>query len=55
MAEYTYSGLGHRIGWHYDTDTDNDVDGNDSTFRFIHDERWRIVGTYRDSDSSPKE
>ena len=20
VAEYTYSGLGHRIGWHYDVD-----------------------------------
>ncbi len=55
VAEYTYNGLGHRITWHYDTDTDNDVDVNDSTYRFIYDDRWRIVATYRDSDSSPKE
>ncbi|MEE9130850.1 MAG: RHS repeat-associated core domain-containing protein [Phycisphaerales bacterium] len=55
VAEYTYSGLGHRIGWHYDVDSDNDVDANDPWIRFVYDERWRIVGTFRASDSSPKE
>ena len=55
VAEYTYNGLGYRIGWHYDVDVDGDVDGSDSWFRFVYDARWRIVGTYRASDSDPKE
>ncbi|MEE8153797.1 MAG: hypothetical protein V3T53_02430 [Phycisphaerales bacterium] len=57
VAEYTYSGLGHRIGWHYDVDADGTVEdtSDDPWFRFVYDERWRIVGTFRASDSSPKE
>ncbi|MCH8151435.1 MAG: RHS repeat-associated core domain-containing protein [Planctomycetes bacterium] len=56
VVEYTYSGLGHRIGWHYDVDGNGTVDDiSDPWFRFVYDERWRIVATYRDSDSSPKE
>ena len=30
VAEYRYNGLGMKIGWHYDADNDNDVDGSDS-------------------------
>lgn len=26
VAEYTYGGLGHRIGWHYDVDADGTVE-----------------------------
>ena len=57
MAEYTYSGLGHRIGWHYDVDADGTVEdtSDDPWIRFVYDDRWRIVGTFRASDSSPKE
>ncbi|MCC6675503.1 MAG: RHS repeat protein [Phycisphaerales bacterium] len=60
VAEYTYDGLGHRIGWHYDTDTDADVDASDRWYWFAHDDRWRIVATFRgtgasSTDSSPKE
>ncbi len=57
VAEYTYSGLGHRIGWHYDVDADGTVEdtSDDPWIRFVYDERWRIVGTFRASDSSPKE
>ncbi len=55
VAEYTYSGLGYRIGWHYDTEPDNDVDANDPWYAFAYDERWRIVATFRTSDTSPKE
>ena len=57
VVEYTYSGLGHRIGWHYDVDADGTVEdtSDDPWYRFVYDERWRIVATYRDSDSSPKE
>ena len=57
VVEYTYNGLGHRIGWHYDVDADGTVEdtSDDPWFRFVYDERWRIVATYRASDSSPKE
>ena len=55
VSEYTYNGLGHRIGWHYDADTDADVDGSDPWYWFFYDERWRMVATYRGSDSNPKE
>jgi RHS repeat-associated protein len=55
VAEYRYNGLGFRITEHVDTDTDGDVDGNDSIYHFAYDERWRIVSTYRDDDADPKE
>ena len=55
FGESTYNGLGYRITWHYDADADDDVDGNDPTYRFVYDDRWRIVATYRGSDSEPKE
>lgn len=55
VEEYTYNGLGHRIGWKYDTDVDGDTDGSDLTYYFAYDERWRIVGTFRSSDTSAKE
>ena len=55
VAEYTYNGLDQRIGWHYDVDADGDVDGFDPWYRFVYDETWRVVATYRDSDSAPKE
>lgn len=54
VAEYWYNGLGYRIAAHQDTDSDGDVDGNDTIVRFIYDERWRVVATYHDSDGSPK-
>ena len=57
VAEYTYNGLGHRIGWHYDVDADGTVENtsDDPWFYFAYDENWRIVATYRDDDTSPKE
>jgi RHS repeat-associated protein len=55
LAEYTYSGLGHRVGWHYDTDGDGDVDGSDDWFYFAYDDRWRIVGMFKNASSTPDE
>ncbi len=55
VAEYTYNGLNNRKSWHYDTDVDGDVDGSDKTYRFAYDTRWRMVATFRDSDTDPKE
>ncbi len=55
VTEYTYNGLNMRIGWHSDADADADVDGSDPWYSFAHDDRWRIVATFRGSDTSPKE
>ena len=55
VAEYGYDGLGQRITWHYDTNADGDVDGDDPTYHFAYDDAWRIVATYRSDDDDPKE
>ena len=61
VAEYTYNGLGYRIGWHFDVtgsgggSPDGAVDANDPWYFFAYDERWREIGTYRSTDSDPKE
>ncbi|MDX2146601.1 MAG: hypothetical protein SFZ23_03685 [Planctomycetota bacterium] len=59
VAEYRYNGLGFRTGWHYDADADGTVEsgspGDDPWYWFCNDERWRIVATFRDTDSFPKE
>ncbi len=53
VAEYTYNGLGHRTGWHYDVDADSTVEANtsgnseDPWYHWVHDDRWRQVATYR--------
>ncbi len=57
VAEYRYNGLGFRTAWHYDVDEDGTVENtsDDPWFYFCYDERWRMVATYRSSDSTPKE
>jgi RHS repeat-associated protein len=62
VEEFTYNGLGHQIGWHYDNDRsghtgvpDGTVDGNDYWYYKAYDERWRQVATFRSSDATPKE
>ena len=45
--EYTYNGLGHRIGWW-------NVSDNQWVY-FVYDEMWRMVGSFRGSDTDPKE
>jgi RHS repeat-associated protein len=55
LSEHQYYGNGFRAGEHYDADQDSDVDGTDPWYWFAYDERWRIVGTFVGSDSSPKE
>jgi RHS repeat-associated protein len=55
IEEFTYNGLNHRIGWHYDADTDNDVDSNDPWYHFVYDRQWRMVATVRNGDSEAKE
>jgi len=55
VAEYTYNGLGFRTSWKYDANASGTVDGSDPVYWFTHDERWRIVATYRGSDTDPRE
>ncbi|RNC81832.1 MAG: hypothetical protein ED559_08625 [Phycisphaera sp.] len=55
IAEYTYNGLGYRISEHYDVDADGDVDANDNTYHLAYTPSWQLAGTFRDSDSDPKE
>ncbi|HEX2837179.1 MAG TPA: RHS repeat-associated core domain-containing protein, partial [Phycisphaerales bacterium] len=55
IAEYRYNGLGYRIGWHYDADTDSDVDGSDPWYYLTYNERWQEVATTRAGDSNPKQ
>lgn len=62
VEEFTYNGLGHQIGHHYDNDRaahtgvpDGTVDSNDHWYYTAYDELWRPLATYRDSDTTPKE
>lgn len=55
VAECAYYGNGYRASEKYDTDADGDVDGSDLTYYFVYDDAWRLVATYRSSDSNPKE
>jgi RHS repeat-associated protein len=59
VAEYRYNGLGYRIGWHYDADADGSVEsgspGDDPWYWLCHDEKWRIVATFRYTDTSARE
>ncbi|MFO0826742.1 MAG: RHS repeat-associated core domain-containing protein [Phycisphaerales bacterium] len=55
VSEHQYYGNGFRAGERYDSDASGTVDSSDKWFWFAYDERWRILGTYRDADSSPKE
>ncbi|MEY3230536.1 MAG: hypothetical protein RL689_625, partial [Planctomycetota bacterium] len=54
-AQYRYNGLGFRIGWRYDTSGNGYVDTNDPWYWFCHDDAWRIVATFRATDTYPKE
>ncbi|MCC6969279.1 MAG: hypothetical protein IT434_03580, partial [Phycisphaerales bacterium] len=55
VAEYYYDGLGQMVMRHEDTDADLDADASDKKYWLMQDERWRWVGTFRESDASPKE
>ncbi|MBL8693187.1 MAG: hypothetical protein JNJ88_03745, partial [Planctomycetes bacterium] len=55
VEEYRYNGLGFRIGWHADSDSDGDVDSNDKWYYLAYDEAWRMVAVFRESDTAPKE
>ncbi len=47
VVEYAYNGLNQRISWR---------EGSAGTwFHALHDDRWRVVGVYRASDTYPKQ
>lgn len=54
IAKYRYNGLGFRIMWQYDADTDATLE-NGERYYFLYDEEWRPLATYRDQDTDPKE
>jgi len=53
-AVYRYNGLGYRIQWQYDENINFTLSSSER-FYFLYDDRWRIVATFRDTDSSAKE
>jgi RHS repeat-associated protein len=63
VAAYTYNGLNYRIRTRTPTDYQSYGAGEDDGppiswnpwYSFGYDERWRMINTYRDTDSSPKE
>jgi YD repeat-containing protein len=55
VAEYKYNGLGHMIAVHEDVDINNVVDGDDPWYYPAYDERWRMVASFRNDDTAPKE
>jgi len=54
VPTYRYNGLGQRIMWQYDDDGDQTLESQE-TFHFMYDERWRIVGIFRNTDTDAKE
>ena len=55
VEEFWYDGSNRRVAWKSDSEPDGDVDASDKTYYVKHDERWRIVGVFRESDTSAKE
>jgi len=54
LAKYRYNGLGYRIMWQYDANSNGSLTTSERYY-FAYDERWRMLATYRDQDSNPKE
>jgi RHS repeat-associated protein len=54
IALYRYNGLNMRLMWQDDADADSTLESSER-FYVMHDERWRPVATFRDTDSTPKE
>lgn len=50
IAEYRYNGLGFRTMWKYDANANGSL-ADSERYYFAYDERWRVVATYRDTDS----
>jgi len=54
VAIYRYNGLNMRLMWQDDADADSTLESSER-FYVAHDERWRPVATFRDTDATPKE
>ncbi|MFZ2873610.1 MAG: RHS repeat-associated core domain-containing protein [Phycisphaerales bacterium] len=54
VAVYRYNGLNMRLMWQDDADADSTLESGER-FYVMHDERWRPVATFRDTDATPKE
>jgi YD repeat-containing protein len=54
ISEYRYNGLGQRTRWRHDANGDKSV-GSTERYHYMYDDRWRVVGVFRDADSTPKE
>ena len=54
VALYRYNGLNMRLMWQDDADADSTLESSER-FYIMHDERWRPVATFRDTDTTPKE
>jgi YD repeat-containing protein len=55
VEEYVYNGFDVRTGWRYDNVTPTGLGTEDRSFHFVHDERGRVVATFREGDDDPKE
>ena len=55
VTTYRYNGLGHRIRWSYDSDTDGDVDGSDDAYDLQYNEKWQQVAMYLVGNTNPQE
>jgi len=53
-ARHRYNGLGFRIMWQYDADTDGTLEDAERYYQ-MHDERWRVIAVFRNQDAAPKE
>jgi RHS repeat-associated protein len=54
IAEYRYNGLGQRIMWRYDANA-NETVASTERYYYMYDDRWRVMGVFRDEDAAPKE
>ncbi|MBL8693274.1 MAG: hypothetical protein JNJ88_04180 [Planctomycetes bacterium] len=55
VEEFRYNGLGFRIGWHADFDSDGDVDSSDPWRYPVYDPAWRMLALYRGTETTPRE
>jgi len=53
-ARHRYNGLGFRIMWQYDADTDGTLEDAERYYQMF-DERWRVIAVFRNQDAAPKE
>lgn len=54
ITKYRYNGLGYRIMMQYDVDADTSLE-NDERRYICYDERWRVIATFKNASTYPKE